>query len=84
VDGTVKVLTAAALPVKLTSVVIGGNLNLSWPFSQIGWELQTQVNALTIGISTNWTAVPGSTATNQMSFPINPASGGTFFRLLFP
>jgi autotransporter-associated beta strand protein len=83
-DGTVKVLTAVALPVKLTSVVIGGNLNLSWPLSQIGWELQTQANPLTVGLSTNWSAVAGSTATNQMSFPINPASGSTFFRLLFP
>lgn len=84
VDGTVKVLTAAALPVKLTSAVSGGKLNLSWPLSQIGWELQTQVNPLTIGLSTNWSAVAGSTATNQMSFPINPSSGSTFFRLVFP
>ena len=83
-DGTVKVLTATTIPVQLTSAVSGGKLNLAWPASQIGWELQTQVNPLTVGLSTNWSAVAGSTATNQMSFPINPASGSTFFRLVFP
>ena len=84
VDGTVKVLTAVTLPVQITSTVSGGKLNLTWPLSQIGWELQTQVNPLAIGVSTNWTSVAGSTATNQMSFPINPANGSTFFRLVFP
>jgi hypothetical protein len=83
-DGTVKVLTATTIPVQLTSAVSGGKLSLSWPASQIGWELQTQVNPLAIGVSTNWTSVAGSTVTNQMSFPINPANGSTFFRLVFP
>ena len=84
VDGTVKVLTAAAVPVSITAVVSGGNLTLSWPASQTGWELQAQTNSLAIGISTNWVTVPGSTATNQVSFPLGSTQGSVFFRLILP
>jgi len=84
VDGTVKVLTAVAVPVSITAVVSGGNLNLSWPASQTGWELQAQTNSLAIGISTNWVVVPGSTATNQVSFPLDNTQGSVFFRLVLP
>jgi autotransporter-associated beta strand protein len=81
-NGTVKVLTAEAARVTLQSVVSGGRLNLSWP--QIGWELQHQVNPLTIGISTNWVPVPGSTTTNAVSLPIDINEPTEFFRLVFP
>ena len=81
-NGTVKVLTAGAARVTLQSVVSGGRLNLSWP--QIGWELQHQVNPLTIGISTNWVPVPGSTTTNAVSLPIDINEPTEFFRLVFP
>jgi autotransporter-associated beta strand protein len=84
VDGTVKVLTAVAVPVSITAVVSGGNLNLSWPASQTGWELQAQTNSLAIGLSTNWVVVPGSTATNQVSFPLDNTQGSVFFRLVLP
>ena len=84
VNGTVKVATAVAAPVMLTSAVSGGNLNLSWPANQIGWELQEQSNPLTIGLSTNWVAVPGSTTTNQVSLPVDTTEPSEFFRLVFP
>jgi hypothetical protein len=38
---------------------------------------------VTVGLSTNWVTVPGSTVTNQMTFPIVPTNGTVFFRLLF-
>ena len=84
VDGTVKVATATTLPVSLVPLVSGGNLNLSWPLNQLGWELQTQTNPLTIGVSNNWVTVPGSTLTNSVSFPIDSTKGAVFYRLVFP
>jgi autotransporter-associated beta strand protein len=83
VDGTVKVLTAAVVPASITTSVSGGNLTLSWPAGQTGWELQEQTNSMGIGITTNWFIVPGSTATNQVTFPIVPTTGSAFFRLVF-
>ena len=84
VDGSVKVATAVAAPVTLNPVVSGGKLNLSWPANQIGWELQEQINPLTVGISTNWVAVPGSTATNAVSLPLDVTEPTDLFRLVFP
>ncbi len=83
VDGTVKVTSAAAAPVTITPVVSGGSLTLSWPVGQTGWTLQQQINPPGVGIGTNWVTVPGSAATNQMTFPIDPTKGSAFFRLLF-
>jgi fibronectin-binding autotransporter adhesin len=84
VNGTVKVASVApATPPSITPVVGGTNLTLSWPASQIGWTLQQQINPLTVGLSTNWVAVPGSTLTNQMVFPIDQTKGTVFFRLVY-
>jgi hypothetical protein len=68
--------------VSIATSVSGGNLTLSWPASQTGWELQAQTNSPGIGITTNWVAVPGSVATNQVTFPIVPTNGSVFFRLV--
>jgi autotransporter-associated beta strand protein len=83
VNGTVKVATTAPTQVTITPLVSGTNLTLTWPATQIGGTLQEQINPVTVGISTNWVTVPGSTATNQMTFPIAPTNGIVFFRLVF-
>jgi len=70
--------------VAITPVVGPSGLTLSWPVSQTGWLLQVQTNALAVGLSTNWVAVPGSTNSNQAIFPIDHASPTVFFRLLLP
>ena len=67
----------------VTSVSGGTNLNLSWPTDHIGWSLQVQTNPLFIGLSSNWFIVPGSTTTNNMSFPIVPTNGSVFYRLTY-
>ena len=33
---------------------------------------------------TNWVDVPGSIATNQVIFALNPTVGSVFYRLLYP
>jgi hypothetical protein len=59
--------TATNQPNLGTLVFQGTNVTFSWPSDHIGWELQTQVNPLDVGLSTNWTVVPGSTLTNQIT-----------------
>ncbi len=86
-DGKVKVLTAvsSAAPTLTSSVTTGAGgstLNIGWDSAYLGSTLQMQSNPTSIGISTNWVAVPGSTTTNMMSLPIDPAAGSTFYRLV--
>jgi autotransporter-associated beta strand protein len=83
VNGTVKVATAAPSQVTITPMLSGTNFTLTWPASQTGATLQEQINPVTVGLSTNWMTVPGSTLTNQMTFPVVPTNGTAFFRLLF-
>jgi autotransporter-associated beta strand protein len=83
-NGTVKVASAVLAPVTLSPTVTGGKLNFSWPANQIGWQLQHQVNPLTLGLYTNWTGVAGSTATNAVSVPIDSNEPSEFYRLAFP
>jgi hypothetical protein len=84
VDGTVRVASVIAVPVSLSMVPSGGNLNLTWPPDQLGWRLETQTNSLTIGISNNWVTVPGSTEVTGVSVPLSPGVPTAFFRLIFP
>jgi hypothetical protein len=74
----------ATNPTYITVQVTGNNLTLNWPSDHIGWRLQVQTNELAQGLGTNWADVAGSTGTNQMNIPINPASSSVFFRLIYP
>jgi autotransporter-associated beta strand protein len=86
-NGSIQVLSVAPpvnpVPTNITVSVSGGNLNLSWPADHTGWSLQAQTNVLGTGLSSNWVTIPGSTATNAVSFPIDPANPAVFFRLFY-
>ena len=87
VNGSIQVIagpTVSTTPPTLVHAVTGGNLNLSWPADHTGWRLQAQTNSLSVGVSTNWSTWPGSTATNAVSIPINPANPAVFLRLVYP
>ena len=76
----------SAQPVSLTPPLFsftsaGSQIQLGWPQNHTGWRLQVQTNSLT---ASNWVTVPGSTLTNQIALPINPAAGSVFFRLVYP
>jgi hypothetical protein len=73
-------------PVMLTSEHTSDNssLTLSWPIAYTGWLLQVQTNAPDAGLGTNWFAIPGSVATNQILVPIDATSGSVFYRLISP
>lgn len=83
-SGSLRVQTIATNPTNVTAVVAGNQYELSWPATHKGWRLEAQTNSLSVGLSSNWGTVAGSTATNQMFIPINPANGSVFFRLVYP
>jgi len=84
VDGSVKVVTAVATPATIATTVNGSSLQLSWPANQLGYRLEVQTNPLSVGISTNWATVPGSTQVTSVSVPIAPGTPTVFYRLVFP
>jgi len=59
-------------------------LTLSWPADHIGWRLQAQTNSTSAGLLNNWADVPGSTTTNQIIMPVDPANGAVFYRMVYP
>jgi hypothetical protein len=63
------------------SQIGGGQVVLNWPAGQ-GWKLQTQTNALSVGLKTNWVEVLG--ATPPYTNAVSPANPSTFFRLVYP
>jgi hypothetical protein len=68
----------------IVATVVGNQLQISWPSDHSGWRLQGQTNSLSVGISTNWATVPGSTTTNSISVPLNQANPAVFYRLVYP
>jgi glucose/arabinose dehydrogenase len=68
--------------VRLTLAVSGHLLDISWPVA--GGRLQTQTNSPGAGITPNWVTFPGSTTTNRVLVPIDPANGSVFYRLAVP
>jgi len=68
----------------LTNSVSGGTLNLSWPTDHIGFRLEVQTNALSVGISSNWVTWAGSSTTNAISVPLDVTNPTVFFRLIYP
>jgi glucose/arabinose dehydrogenase len=70
------------VPIRLALQVSGNLLDISWPVA--GGRLQTQTNSPGAGISANWVTFPGSTTTNRVLVPIDPANGSVFYRLAIP
>jgi autotransporter-associated beta strand protein len=56
----------------------GGTLQFSW--SESGFKLQSQTNALNIGLGTNWFDYPAG-GTSPVNVPVSPATPSVFFRL---
>lgn len=84
-NGMVSVATAMnQAPTNIVGLIVGNNLQISWPSDYAGWILEGQTNPISSGLSSNWGNVPGSTATNRVFIPINPANGSCFFRLRTP
>jgi len=84
-NGTLRVVTTVNInPTNITTVVSGNQMTLSWPADYTGWRLQTQTNAPGVGLTGTWVDIVGSTSTNQVTIPVNPANGSVFFRMIYP
>jgi autotransporter-associated beta strand protein len=82
-NGTLAVVSTEA-PMLTSQLTTGNSLSLTWPAGHSGWRLQAQTNNVSQGLGTNWSDVPGSTLTNQMTIPINKTDGSVFYRLTYP
>ena len=71
-------------PTNITLIVSGNNLTLSWPLDHTGWRLQSQTNAISAGLRTNWVDVAGANATNQVTISMNRTNGSVFYRMVYP
>jgi len=81
-DGILTASTGAPTPVDITfNQISGTQVELSWPDGQ-GWKLQAQTNALSTGLSGNWSEVVG--ATSPYTNTIDTANPAVFYRLIYP
>lgn len=72
------------MPTNLSMTISGNGLQFSWPADHLGWRLQYQINAVNQGLGADWLDWPGSTNVFQTNIVINPTTGSTFFRLVYP
>jgi hypothetical protein len=91
VDGSIGVIAVGPVipttPTNLTLSVSGGNLTLSWPSNYVGWILQSQTNARSVGLkpaTNNWFDVAGSDTLTSTNLPVSPVQPTVFFRLRYP
>jgi autotransporter-associated beta strand protein len=64
----------------------GSTLALSWP-TNLGWILQSQTNALNVGLVVNsnaWFDISGSSSVTSTNYTLNPTNPTVFFRLRLP
>jgi hypothetical protein len=76
VNGTLAITGGSAPTLNFSQS--GGVLTLEW--SEAGYKLQAQTNALGVGLSTNWGDYPGG-GTSPVAVTNNPVNPAVFFRL---
>ena len=88
--GTIKVLTGASAianySTNITATVTGGGtgITVAWPATHLGWELMLQTNTLAAGLGNNWVTNFGTASVTSTNYPINPANGSVFYKLVHP
>jgi autotransporter-associated beta strand protein len=86
-SNTLNLVVSSGVNSNPTNIVFGvtnNQLYLSWPADHTGWTLQAQTNRISVGISTNWVNVGGSSGTDQVVIPIALTNGCVFYRLILP
>jgi autotransporter-associated beta strand protein len=74
----------ASNPTNITAHVNGNTLTITWPTDHLGWILQSQTNALSVGLSTNWFDVANSASSTSQVISVNPKAPAVFYRLRHP
>ena len=72
---------------KLTNGVSGTNLVLNWDLAHLGYRLLEQTNNLNKGVSkltSDWSTVVNSQATNTATIPIIKTNLNKYYRLVYP
>jgi len=78
-------ITGTPIPTTPTNLLVNvnsGQINLSWPTNYLGWSLQVQSNSLSVGLSTNWFTIPGSSLVTSTNYPLLNG-GAVFFRMFY-
>lgn len=78
VNGTLAVVGGGVQPM-LNVAQNGSQLTFSW--TETGYKLQAQTNAINVGLSNNWSDYPDG-GTSGVSVPLDPANPAVFFRLI--
>ncbi len=83
IDGTVQALSVVPnYSTNISYSVSGNTLTITWPATHLGWILQSQTNALNVGLKTNnWVNVPGSDSVTSVPVTINRGNPTVFYRL---
>jgi hypothetical protein len=76
--------TLAYQPPSLRAIPNSDHIDVSWPSTFVGWQLQAQASTLSTGIGTNWMDIAQSLQTNSLSFSRDPSTDSAFFRLAAP
>jgi autotransporter-associated beta strand protein len=87
-DGMLRVSQVSIVPPVITRTVSGSGpsatMTMSWPQDHGGYRLQTQTNALNVGLkTTGWVDVPNSTNVLSITVPITNTPT-VFYRLVYP
>ncbi|HEX9048076.1 MAG TPA: hypothetical protein VF988_13710, partial [Verrucomicrobiae bacterium] len=80
-SAAISVRPVSSSPPTLNATLADRQMQFNWPTDHLGWLLQVQTNSLAVGLSTNWSTVPGSASTNQMLVPVAPTNASVYFRL---
>ena len=79
-DGTLRVASLTnPQPTNIVVSASGGQMGFSWPADHTGWTLQVQTNTV---LGSNWFDVTGSSSTNKVFVPIDPAAKVIFYRMI--
>ena len=84
IDGSIEVLSAISEPSEPPALAVslaGDVLTLSWPAAYTSYVLQDQTNALSVGLSGNWSPVPG-VVNNSIAVPVASENPAVFYRLI--
>jgi len=77
----------ASNPTNISYSFNGNTLSLTWPADHLGWILQSQTNAATVGLitaSNAWTDVSGSASSTSATITVDPTKPTVFYRLRQP
>ena len=79
-NGTLSFASTVVPSPTLNYAITGGVIDFSWTGS---FQLQSQTNALNVGLGTNWFDYPGG-GSSPVSVPVDAANAAVFFRLVQP